>query len=294
MDKMFKPSVLITIVLYHPDNSKILNLIEICSRYENSQILLFDNTEGSQAFECTNKDIILFKSFQNVGVGGAHYLACQMAEDKEFEFVLFLDQDSQLSEGFITDMISGFYRLKNLHPRLCAIGPTWQDPELKNSKTRKLKDRLRNLLKAPNLKQVLISSGMLVWVPTLKHIGYPKKEFFIDLVDTEWCLRALYKNYQIVMLPEVFMQHRIGEVKKINKVFVQYEQPIRYYYSIRNSFLLFHEKNILFSHKIFILFGNLFKLRKIIFSPQPLRSLLAALRGIIDGFLIKKNRTDLY
>ncbi|TLY48055.1 MAG: glycosyltransferase [Gammaproteobacteria bacterium] len=289
MDKMFKPAVLITIVLYQPDQSKLLNLIDVCSQYEKSKILLFDNTEASQVFEyASTKSIIILKSPKNVGVGGAHYFACQMAEEKNFEFVLFLDQDSQLPEDFIMDMVSGFYRLKNLHPRLCAIGPTWDDPEFKNSKTKAIKDKLRNLLKAPNLKQVLISSGMLIWVPTLKHIGYPKKEYFIDLVDTEWCLRALYKNYQIVMLPDVCMKHRIGEIKKISKLFVQYEKPIRYYYSLRNSFFLFHEKNILFSHKVFILAGNLFKLRKIIFSPNPLQSLVAAFRGVIDGFCMKK------
>ena len=285
---MSKPVVLINIVLYHPDKNKILDLINICSQYENYKILLFDNTEDSQAFELNNKDIILFQSPKNVGISGAHYTACQMAEAENFDFVLFLDQDSQLPSGFISDMISGFYRLKKLYPRLCAIGPTWNDFDLVDSKTRVLKDKLRSLLKAPNLKHVLISSGMLIWVPTLKHIGYPKREYFIDLVDTEWCLRALYKNYQVLMLPDVKMWHRIGEVKKVHKFLVQYEQPIRYYYSIRNSLFLFREKNILFSHKIFILAGNLFKLRKIVFSPTPMKSFIAACRGIKDGFFLMK------
>jgi rhamnosyltransferase len=284
MNMMSKPAVLINIVLYHPDRKKILSLINICSQYENYKILLFDNTEDSQAFELNNKNIILFQSPKNVGVGGAHYTACQMAEAENFDFVLFLDQDSQLPSGFISDMILGFYRLKKLYPHLCAIGPTWNDFDLGDSKTRALKDKLRRLLKAPNLKHVLISSGMLIWVPTLNPIGYPKKEYFIDLVDTEWCLRALYKNYQVLMLPDVKMLHRIGEVKKLRKFLVQYEKPIRYYYSIRNSLLLFNEKNILFSHKIFILAGNLFKLRKIVFSPTPMKSFIAACRGIKDGF----------
>lgn len=286
---MSKPAVLINIVLYHPDRNKILSLINICSQYEKIKILLFDNTETTEVFDFDdNKNIIIFKSPKNVGVGGAHYLACQMAEAENFDFVLFLDQDSQLSDNFIIDMILSFYRFKKIYPRLCAIGPTWHDPDLGNSKTRALKNKLRSLLKAPNLKHVLISSGMLILVPTLKHIGYPKKEYFIDLVDTEWCLRALYKNYQIVMSPDVLMSHRIGEVKKCSKLFVQYEQPIRYYYSIRNSFLLFHEKNIFLSYKIFILAGNLFKLRKIIFSPKPMQSLIAAGRGIKDGFFLIK------
>jgi rhamnosyltransferase len=287
---MSKPAVLINIVLYHPDKDKIWNLISICSQYEKTKILLFDNSEDSQSFEIdNNKNIFLIKSPKNVGVGGAHYTACKMAEAENFDFVLFLDQDSQLPVDFISNMISGFYRLKKLHANLCAIGPTWNDPELGQSLTRALKDKLRSLLKAPNLKHVLISSGMLIWVPTLKYIGYPKKEYFIDLVDTEWCLRALYKKYEIVMLPNVHMLHRIGEVKKIRKLLFQYAKPIRYYYSLRNSLFLFHEKNISLSSKLFILIGNLFKLRKIVFSPAPIESLAAAYQGLKDGFLLKNN-----
>ncbi|WP_342220632.1 glycosyltransferase family 2 protein [Rickettsiella endosymbiont of Miltochrista miniata] len=290
---MSKPAVLVNIVLYHPDKKKVLDLIDICSQYEKGKVLLFDNSEGSLSFEFdNNKNVFLFKSPKNVGVGGAHHAACQMAEEKNFDFVIFLDQDSQLPPDFINDMISGFYRLKKLHPRLCAIGPTWKDPELGESKTRTLKDKIRSLLKAPNLKHVLISSGMLISVPTLKHIGYPKKEYFIDLVDTEWCLRALFKNYQIFMLSDVHMSHRIGEIKKISKFNFQYEQSLRYYYSLRNSLFLFQEKNISLSCKLFILAGNLFKLRKIIFSPTPMQSLIAASRGIKDGFLMINNIND--
>jgi rhamnosyltransferase len=287
---MSKPAVLINIVLYHPDKDKILNLISICSQYEKTKILLFDNSEDSQSFEIdNNKNIILIKSPKNVGVGGAHYTACKMAEAENFDFLLFLDQDSQLPADFISNMLSGFYRLKKLHANLCAVGPTWNDPELGKSLTRALKNKLRSLLKAPNLKHVLISSGMLIWVPTLKHIGYPKREYFIDLVDTEWCLRALYKKYEIVMLSNVHMLHRIGEVKKFRKFFYQYEKPIRYYYSLRNSIFLFNEKNISRSSKLFILISNLFKLRKIVFSPTPIESLAAAYQGLKDGFLLKNN-----
>jgi rhamnosyltransferase len=287
---MSKPAVLINIVLYHPDKKNILDLVDVCSQYEKAKILLFDNSENQQSLDLSNAhNLVLVQSPKNIGVGGAHYTACKMAEAENFDFVLFLDQDSQLPSGFVNDMLSGFYRLQKSNPRLCAIGPSWSDPELARQFTRKLKDKLRILLKAPNLKHVLISSGMLVYVPTLKYIGYPKKEYFIDLVDTEWCLRALYKNYQILMLPDLHMLHRIGEVKKFGKLLFQYEKPIRYYYSLRNSLFLFHEKNIALSCKIFILIGNLFKLRKIVFSSVPMESLIAAGRGIKDGFLLKNN-----
>src|ERR1700685_761173 len=150
---MSRPSVLVNIVLYNPDKNKIVDLINICSQYQNAKIFLFDNTENSEPLELDHaKPIILFQSPQNAGVGGVHYRACQMAEKEKFDFVLFLDQDSQLPLGFISDMVSGFYQLRKLYPRLCAIGPTWSDPELGRQRIRKLKDKLRALLKAPNLK----------------------------------------------------------------------------------------------------------------------------------------------
>lgn len=286
---MSKPAVLINIVLYHPDKKKILDLIDICSQYEKVKILLFDNTEDSQAFEVdNNKNIILFKSPKNVGVGGAHYTACQMAEAGNFDFVLFLDQDSQLPSGFINDMISGFYRLKKLHPRLCAIGPTWSDSRFMGvQKISRLKNKLRKLLRAPDLSHILISSGMLIWIPTLKDIGYPKREYFIDLVDVEWCLRASYKKYQVVELTDIQMEHTLGEVKLVRNFPLRYRNPVRYYYGIRNSLFLFSEKQISFQFRFFILLSNLFEMRKIPFVPKPITSLLAALSGLKDGLLKK-------
>lgn len=288
---MSKPAVLINIVLYYPDKKKILDLIDICAQYENTKILLFDNSEDTQPFKFdNNKNIFLFKSPKNVGVGGAHYAACKMAETENFDFVLFLDQDSQLPSGFLTKMIFGFYRLQQLHPRLCAIGPSWSDPRfLGRQQTSKLKNNLRKILKAPNLSHVLISSGMLIGVPTLKNIGYPKREYFIDLVDVEWCLRAKYKNYQVVELADVQMDHMLGEVKLIRNSPLRYRKPMRYYFGIRNSFFLFNDKQISFQFRFFILVSNILEIRKIPFVPNPIASFLAACRGLKDGFLLRNN-----
>lgn len=292
---MSNSAVLINIVLYYPDKSKILDLIHICSQYKKNKILLFDNSEKPQLLELADtNNIALFRSPKNVGVGGAHYVACQMAEAENFDFVLFLDQDSQLPPCFLNDIISGFYRLQKFYPRLCAIGPSWRDPRLFDwQQTKKLKNILRSQLKAKlrdtlRLKNILISSGMLIWVPVLNSIGYPKKEYFIDLVDTEWCLRALYKNFQVMTLTDVHMQHTIGEVKTTRKSVLQYQNPIRYYYTIRNSFFLFRDKKIPFAFRIFILFRSIFEIWKVPFVPKPIASLLAALRGLKDGFF-KKN-----
>ena len=306
---MSDTSILINIVLYNPDPKKILELIRICSDYRYSKILLYDNTPGTQSLDSLlSEKIILFKSTENVGIAGAHYHACKVAENENFDFIIFLDQDTQLPVNFINNMLMGFYRLQKLYPRLCAIGPEWRDPrfyawkqkeKLRNSLKNKLRARLKKIVKWRKEKiqkllmvdHVIISSGMLICVPTLRKIGYPKKEYFIDLVDIEWCLRALSKNFQIEILHAVQMKHTIGEFKASKNSMLQYRNPMRYYYSIRNSFFLFREKKFPFSFRLLILIINLMEIKKIPFVPESKKSLLAAFKGIKDGIFIKKSLT---
>ncbi|MFX8766500.1 glycosyltransferase family 2 protein, partial [Acinetobacter baumannii] len=43
---------------------------------------------------------------------------------------------------------------------------------------------------------LLISSGSLISVEALKAVGLMRDYYFIDYVDTEWCLRAEYLGYK--------------------------------------------------------------------------------------------------
>ncbi|TLY48056.1 MAG: glycosyltransferase [Gammaproteobacteria bacterium] len=309
---MFKPTLLINIVLYNPDKDKLIGLLRICLAYESVKILLFDNSSYEQSPESMHSEkIIFYKSKKNVGVAGAHYYACKLAEAKNFDFVLFLDQDSLLPEDFINLLVLGFYRLQKLYPRLCAVGPLWKDPriigwyqekEVKNNLKKRIKTKLKRILRVTQYREkmhqllqldnILISSGMMVWVPTLKDIGYPKKEYFIDLVDIEWCLRALSKNFQIEQVKNVKMQHTIGQFKSSKTRFLQYQSPMRYYYSIRNSFYLFRENKFPILFRLFILIRNIVEMKKIPFVPETKKSLLAAVSGIRDGIFMKKKLAD--
>ncbi len=291
------PTVLINIVLYNPDKNKVLELIRVCSKYEHAKILLFDNSVDYHPLESIDAEkVILFQSQKNIGIGGAHHYACQMAETENFDFILFLDQDTRLPGGFLNDMVVGFYQLQKSYPCLSAIGPSWYDPRmdnylqennLKKSWFSQKKEKILNLL-GGNSNSIIISSGMLIWVEALKKIGYPKKEYFIDLVDIEWCLRAKAKNLQIKKLNHIQIQHDLGEVKITRSKILKYQKPIRYYYSIRNSFLLFREKQFPFLFRLYILIKNLKEMQKIPFVPEPKESLLAALNGFKDGILSGK------
>ena len=278
---MEKTKLLVVIVLYYPSEKQILDLINVCSQYKYLKILLFDNTPINYPLniEFSNK-IIYFKSKKNVGTGGAHYYTSQIAVRKRFDFILFLDQDSFLPINFISSMLFYFHYFQRIYPRLAAIGPTWSD-------YRRLKKKKKINLVSQSVT-MLISSGMLVLVSALQDIGYPKKEYFIDHVDTEWCFRAVSKNYSLVQVVEVQIKHALGEIKSLGKWCFQYHKPTRYYYSIRNSFFIFKEKWIPFSSRLYILVRNLLQIIKIPFLPQPLSTCYAVWHSLKDGIRLKK------
>ncbi|MCZ6913312.1 MAG: glycosyltransferase [Rickettsia endosymbiont of Ixodes persulcatus] len=275
---MEKTSVLIVIVLYHPDEKKLLELIHTCCQTSVSvriSILLFDNAQIADSMILQlSSQAVYYQSSKNVGVSGAYYYASEMASSKNFNFLLLLDQDSQLPNNFMDAMLTSFFQLQTEYPRLAAIGPAWNDPRFS------LKKKKLTLNKSV---AILISSGMLIWVPVLRDVGFPKKNYIIDHVDTEWCLRAFSKNYQLIKLQHVHMQHTLGEVKKIAKVTLRYHQPIRYYYRVRNGFFIFRDKDLVYSLRLYVLLRNVVLLLKVPFLPKPVAILRAIWRGLKEG-----------
>jgi rhamnosyltransferase len=72
-----------------------------------------------------------------------------------------------------------------------------------------------------------------------------RSNYFIDHVDTEWCLRARAAGYRLLVVPEARLHHRLGEsVKRLpilggRKIF--YHAPLRDYYMFRNTLLMLRD-----------------------------------------------------
>ena len=132
---------------------------------------------------------------------------------------------------------------------------------------------------------------MLIKVNCLVEIGYPKKEYFLDHVDREWCLRAVNKNYQLIKVNDIRFYHALAEIKRFGIFYLRYQKPNRYYYCIRNSFFMFNEKWIPLFSRIYLLFRNCKQLLKIPFVPEPLASCAAVCQALKEGLasIMKKS-----
>lgn len=137
---------------------------------------------------------------------------------------------------------------------------------------------------------LLISSGSLIPMEAMNDIGYLDGSLFIDLVDTEWYLRAIAKGYQSYGVCDAIMNHALGD--KVIRIWfgrmrtVPIHSPLRLYYIFRNSVLVSTRPYV--SRK-WIIDHCLKLVQRIILFPclvAPRRKyILMILRGLRDGIL---------
>ena len=99
----------------------------------------------------------------------------------------------------------------------------------------------------------LISSGKLVRVEVLKDVGSMNESYFLEHIDTEWCLRARHRGYSIYGVGRARMSHHLGDGTvrvPLTHRQVQLYPAYRHYYLFRNSLLLWREPHARLAWKL--------------------------------------------
>lgn len=92
---------------------------------------------------------------------------------------------------------------------------------------------------------LLIASGSLLPAAVLHRLRGMRGEYFIDHVDTEWCLRARAAGYRLAVVPTAQLRHRLGDTVRTVWFFgrrqVAWHTPLRDYYMFRNTLLMLRD-----------------------------------------------------
>lgn len=285
----------IVIVFYNPTRENIDNAISLCQKYN---VVIVDNTDH---IDCVNeKDI--FESIgsyhpllKNVGIAKALNIGIDDLIKKEIKYAMLLDQDSVPEAKMIDELLSLMYfHEKN---KCCLVAPAYFDksmervaPFMRIEGNRIIKCTSEN----DNICYVdfVITSGSLLSLSHYQKIGKMDERLFIDLVDTEWCLRARKLGYCIIGAYKTVMEHEIGG-KAINVLGkkIPNHSPLRHYYYFRNSIFLMKMKHIPKAFKI----NELVKLVPrfmvySIFTQDRLIHFKCMCKGILDGVFNKTGK----
>jgi rhamnosyltransferase len=236
-------------VLYHPDKSLIENIQSYL--YGVDLLFLVDNTESSfsELPEKLSSDpkIIYIKNPSNLGIAEALNIAASAAIERSFDFLLTMDQDSSFRPYEFKNFTK---KLDNIDTETVAI-----ISPLHVNQGMLVKKNLNEMEKA----LFVMTSGNILNLKIYKKAGPFDHSLFIDHVDHEYCLRLRSHGYIVLVMNNIFLNHPLGEIKKVkilNITILQFisHTPIRTYYMIRNglsvakkyknSFPAFAKKNL--------------------------------------------------
>ena len=238
-------NVFSVIVTYNPDWQAVRLLSHQLSE-SGGNIVIVDNSEvPSNNVIIDNCNILNLG--ENKGIATAQNQGIDYCMEQGADIIVFFDQDSTISGGFIEKLIEPII-MKNEN----IVAPTFIDAEkgffYPIVSVSKLGFRTKitpSKSSATFYTNTAISSGTAVKASVFDIVGKMQDELFIDYVDTEWCLRCHHAGINVLILPDNQMVHSIGDKSfKVLGFTVPVHSAYRRYYRVRNSFELLRLKHI--------------------------------------------------
>lgn len=179
---------------------------------------------------------------RNAGIARALNIGLRRAmRDWDPEWILTMDQDSSLCEGYLEAAGNTFKSAQS--PRyvgmLCA---EWMgDVRVATEKDSKGMEEVTDP----------IQSGMLMRAAMIRDVGLFDESLVIDAVDSEYVARARECRWVPLCVVGGFLKHNLGETlplsvcgKSVNlggkPILIVYHAPFRTYYATRNQFIMIH------------------------------------------------------
>ena len=282
-------NVIAVVVTYYPEHGQFTRLLQVLS----SQVLHTIVVNNGPPIQIPSSDITkasLIEPGCNIGIAAAINRGIEAAEQAGASYVLLLDQDSLPDNDMVSCLLAAHRQLSIHHGRpVAAVGPAVIDQE---------SGRGTPFVGAVSTSfgegfvvypvEHLLSSGSLIELGSYRKIGPMDEGLFIDLVDTEWYLRAASIGCQAYGVPSARLYHQLG------KGVVTFwcgrwrhfprHGAFRYYYMARNRMLLLVRGYIPLHRRLKELLVLLYILiAGFVLLPQRWGRLKMVARGIVAG-----------
>ena len=217
--------------------------------YAISEIFIIDNSEKQIIFENKQKNILVEFHPENIGVDGGLNIALKWAIEKKYDFLWLFDQDSQPSADSLQVLLAKYQELSAkkhsigiISPQILDINTLQEFPGYVFQDYKFVPKTGFAQAKDYYTCDGVITSGSLVNLKAAKSVELPKGNLFLDAVDYAYCMNLKSQGYEIVVVKNIIMQHRLGNYSKLkdrlskidNEILTFTCSPSRYYYACRN------------------------------------------------------------
>jgi len=240
-------------VTYEPDLTwaeRLAAITEICPH-----CVVVDNsisTEGrTHVREVTARHVgvELISNHDNPGIGKALNQGCRALLAAGHQWGIAFDQDSKPCPGFIDALKATLSRTSA--QKIGIVGANWRDVTHPEKPSRFLAPGsvfgvdFRRLTASHDLTDIfcVITSGSLFSLDAWRDLGGFDEDLFLDLVDTDYCLRARQAGWAIAVSSNARIDHRRGAKRPVHlfgrAYFPSFMPPFRLHNLARNRLLLF-------------------------------------------------------
>ena len=253
------------VVLYNPDDTIFENILTY-GNYVDKLIVVDNSLKKNNLLidrlnEVFESKLIYINNNDNLGIATALNQACDKAIELQFKWILTMDQDS----SFIN-----FDHYKKCLEKVQNVNNVALLAANTDKEGYSTFDRNDCSCNYREDKFSVITSANIVNLEYFEEIGRFNDKLFIDMVDYDYCLRINIKKFKILYFPDVFVEHKLGEVHLRTNIFTRKKKyktehnAQRAYYISRNSlyvsknygkyfpkeFGMLHILNIVFIHDV--------------------------------------------
>lgn len=227
-----------------------------------------------------NYGVSLITLEKNLGIAAALNKGMEFLREKNFDWVLTLDQDSVVPKDIIKNLTNTKeFEMKNIG----LLAADFIDSAVGEIKS----DRSG----VAGYSKRVITSGSLTNVNVWNIIGGFDEQLFIDAVDHDFNQRIIQMGYDIFQINDVQIQHTLGQsMKNNNNVLAQIvgffgvhrseHSATRLYYIYRNEIIFIKRYS---KKKAYDYLRLIAGMRWLIIVSHPIKQTKAALKGIKDG-----------
>jgi GT2 family glycosyltransferase/SAM-dependent methyltransferase len=231
------------IVTYHPDSgfserfksiSRQVGWVVIVDNHSNPVSIALLKEIASQS----RAHLILNDS--NLGVAFALNQGVDWATRQCYEWTLLFDQDTEADDT----LVESYMHIYDGFPeksKLAIIGANF----IESNSQRPMFTFESDDKYAWAEQRIVITSGSLISLPIFGQIGPFRNEFFIDLVDHDYCLKARKMGLKVIIACRPLMRHSIGAATMHQLPWrsagTSNHAALRRYYMMRNHIVLIKE-----------------------------------------------------
>ena len=241
--------------------------------------IVIDNTPIGESIMPSLDTANQINNNKNLGVATALNIGAQYAIDHGYNWVITMDQDSDISVEIIQQMLE-FANKQKILDDIAIISPRHVMQEgimlYQDIESQEYIEGLHTM-----------TSGNLLNLHIWQQIGGFTDELFIDMVDVDYYCKAMTQGYRVITLNKVFMPHSLGSlcpIKLFGKTFLPtHHNYIRRYYQVRNSlYVYFKYRKTIADCRFLRIFAVSQFVLVVLFEKDKLRKIRYMFKGLYD------------